>query len=116
MKKRNGKLRFSDKRSHTIFQRSHSLIGIVAAVALTITPTVGASASWNTVEGVTTAQLAADGAKLISSSIGQTERGEVLATFWRVEKGDLQLGIYRCFEVARYVEGIEVKHCQIAQY
>ncbi|UWQ90750.1 hypothetical protein QEZ52_18225 [Aliisedimentitalea scapharcae] len=74
-----------------------------------------AEQSWNTVEGMSSAKLAVAGADLVGSSIGQTERGEVIMTHWRVVEGQMAGSYFRCFEVKRYQDKIDVAYCQRAQ-
>jgi hypothetical protein len=78
-------------------------------LALALLPSLTAAETWNTLEGVTSAKLAAAGAELVTASIGQTERGEVILTFWRV-----QGQIHRCVDIKRYEEVLETAYCQVA--
>lgn len=94
-----------------------NLFGSLTSIALISAGTawaVDGSSTWNTVEGVTSASLAAEGAALEGSSIGQTERGEVILTFWRPVEGEYAGQIFQCVDIQRYQDQLSSRFCRLA--
>ncbi|MGR3677853.1 MAG: hypothetical protein ACU0AZ_07705 [Paracoccaceae bacterium] len=72
------------------------------------------SSTWNTVSNVTSASLASEGAELQGSSIGQTERGEVILTFWRPVSGEYAGQVFQCVDIERYQQKLSSRFCRLA--